>query len=110
MTKLSLAVVFALTVLMYPMESRAECNLTGTIVRIETKGTLGSTSLIYFRSPTPITSHYFISSTDKLQVIVAATVALALQTRVYISGDVTTCPTSGASRKVGNIRTLVLNP
>lgn len=111
MIKLSVAVVFALTVLMYPMASRADCNLIGTIVRVQVSGTVGSTNFIYMRSPDPaFTAHVFIGATDKPQVIAAASAALALQTKVFISGDTAACPTTGNIRGVGNIRALILNP
>ena len=43
-------------------------------------------------------------------MIAAASVAVALQTKAFISGDVASCPTTGFIRNVGNIRVLILNP
>ena len=111
MTKLSVAVVFALTVLMYPMPSQANCALTGTIVRVQATGTASRNSFVYMRSPLAATNTYvFIGITQEPQVIAAASVAVALQTKTFISGDATSCPTTGFIRSVGNIRALILKP
>ncbi len=111
MTKLSVAVVFALTVLIYPMASRADCNRVGTIVRVHAAGTAGSSSFIYLRSPLATTnSHVFVGRTKEPQVVAAASVAVALQTKAFISGDKAACPTTGFIRSVGNIKVLILNP
>ncbi len=111
MIKLFLAVVFALTVLMYPMPSQAICGLIGTIVRVQATGTASPNSFVYMRSPFVFTnSHVFIGITQEPQVIAAASVAVALQTKTFISGDATSCPTTGFIRSVGNIRALILNP
>ncbi len=110
MTKLSVAVVFALTVLMYPMASRADCNLIGTIVRVHAAGTASPNSFVFMRSPLPTTNHVFVGRTQEPQVVAAASVAVALQTKAFIQGDVASCPTTGFIRSVGNIKVLILNP
>ena len=111
MTKFFVAVVFALTVLMYPMASRAACDIVGTIVRVSATGTASPNSFVFMRSPLLTTnSHVFVGITQVPQVIAAASVAVALQTKAFISGNATSCPTTGFLRSVGNIRVLILNP
>ena len=111
MNRLFLAVVFALTVLMYPMASQATCNIVGTIVRVSATGTASPNSFVFMRSPLATTNtHVFVGITQEPQVIAAASVAVALQTKAFIQGNATSCPTTGFIRSVGIIRVLILNP
>ena len=100
-----------------PLSSQAICTLHGNVIRVQnTANEINPKNFIYLRSSTSADSnvyrndHYYIGSTPDDALAQAASIALANGTTVFVSADAATCPDTGATRIIGNIRAIILAP
>ena len=105
-------VLGALAVMMvgYQSPAAAACSVTGTLVRVEMNSGGRNTQHTIYLKQLKTDAFYYTARTNVYDLVSAATTLVALQSRVSITSDANACPSSGTSRDIGKLRTLVVNP
>ncbi len=103
-------IVVGLALSVMPAAAQATCTITGTMARVTANSDSFSTfHFLYFRAFSTSSVYYFGRSFDDM-IAEVATTAVANGTKVTVSGDAASCPTSGTGRFIGNVRWVSINP
>lgn len=86
--------------------ANATCTRTGEIVRVSN---FASSSIMYLRS-TSLTNFYYRGTVTDLDLRGAVNDAVVNRNKVQLTGNASSCPTSGSSRNMGTITTVRLHP
>lgn len=89
-----------------PMTAQAVCTQVGEAVRAVQTGTVAN---LYLRNSPLGTIVWFGQALDT-RLMNAAVAAAAGRQRVIVTGNATTCPTTGDLRSLGTITQIIINP
>ena len=108
--RVTLAAVVGL--MLFPMVAQSACYINGPIVRVIQYDDAYTTTgcYIYLRSGGPMSSFYYYSRSNDDNVCSSAVTALTSSVDVAISGNVTSCPTTGTGRWIGLVNYMWVNP
>jgi hypothetical protein len=105
---ISMLVILGFAFFMMPTAEAACTQASGYVIRVSTNPGAGS-SYIYFRLNAR-DNYYWYGITSDAKLIDAAISALTNRTKIYITGNASSCPTSGSSRYIGTVTYLAISP
>lgn len=95
---------------MIPAPSQAACSKTGTMVRVKMKDdSVKGSHVLYMRVSKDDPFFYTVKTSDD-ELAQTASILAALQTRVQVKGNTSSCPTSGRNRRLGKVVQLIAVP
>ena len=96
-------------ILYLPLSVQAVCTVTGKIISVRTyDDSFSSTGChIYMRNSALASHYYYVASNDDDMCSNANNSQIS---EVRVSGNATACPTSGQSRSMGRLRSIIHNP
>ena len=111
MKLLTLLLASALGIALYPSESKAECEIGGSVISVELVDAVNGTPHIVRLKTGSLTDFYYEAETGDDNVISGAMAALTSQAQVSLVTDDFSCPTiSNAGRQaLGRIALIDLN-
>jgi hypothetical protein len=92
--------------LLFPLAAKAACSVSGEVVRIFDDGT---STFVYLRSLT-LGPFYYLGATTNDHLRAAARSCESSRHRCTLIGNLTSCPTTGTSRNIGNLTSVYTNP
>ena len=105
-TMLSIAVV---STVVASASAEALCTQSGAVSSVFVQPGLGLSTV--FLKPSGQTANVvWFGLTSVAKMISAATAALTAQTRVAMTGNAASCPTTGVNRNIGTLVVISLNP
>ncbi len=108
---LTLLLAGALGIALYPSESKAYCEVGGSVISVELVDAFDGTPHIVRLKTGALTDFYYEAETDDENVISGATAALTSQAQVTLVTDDFSCPSvsSAGPQALGRIALINLN-
>jgi hypothetical protein len=106
---LVIGTVLIATLSFLPTPAHANCTQVGSIVSIFAAPDPALSS-IFLRNSGQISTFAWVAFTSDDKILAAALSALQGQTRVAMTGNAATCPTTGETRQMGAALVISLNP
>jgi hypothetical protein len=106
---LVIGTVLIATLSLLPTSAHANCTQVGSIVSIFAQPDIALSS-IFLRNSGQSSTFVWVAFTSDDKMLAAALSALQGQTRVAMTGNAASCPTTGATRQMGSALVISLNP
>ncbi len=106
---LAASTAFGLGLSFVPAPAGANCTQSGTIVSLFVQPGAALSS-IFLRTSGQVGNVAWFATTADDKLVSAAAAALTSQTRVAMTGNAASCPTSGTPRSMGSLLIISLNP
>jgi hypothetical protein len=105
--------ILALTagILLLPMAAQATCTVNGPVVRVTTyDDSYTSTGCYIYMRTGALSSYYYYAYSYDDNMCTNAVIAATTGVDAYAQGNASSCPSSGGSRGMGQLRYLIINP
>ncbi len=106
----TVAMMMATAVLLWATPAAADCVLVGTLVRVNVLDVSRKDVHALYLRERRVDPHYYLFLTDSVAVATAAGALAAQGVMVEITGDASSCPTSGQERDVGFVIEMTVGP